>query len=303
VVIVIGITMVIFGMLHVISGSPGRAVLGLQATPAAVAAWNKANGYDSPLVVQYWHYLTTLLHGHLGYSYKLNQSVNALLAHRAPRSALLSGAALTLAIGLAVPVGIFQAVRRNSVADNLLTTGAFIGYSMPSFFLGLILIQVLALGLKWFPTEASQAPSVAGILANPRAMVLPIVTLTLVQLAHYSRFMRSSAIDVLAQDYVKVARAKGLPERLVLTRHLLRNACLPVVTLIGLSLPLLLAGTLITETVFNYPGTGLLFFNALQNEDYPILLAYTLVGGVLTVLGNLLADISLTVADPRIRLA
>jgi peptide/nickel transport system permease protein len=134
-------------------------------------------------------------------------------------------------------------------------------------------------------------------------MVLPVLTLTLTSVAGYSRYMRSSAMDALAQDYIKAARAKGLPERLVLWRHLVRNACLPMVTLIGLSIPALLAGNLIVENVFNYPGLGIMFVNALNNFDYPILLAYTLIGGVLTVVGNYVADVALTVADPRIRLA
>ena len=136
-----------------------------------------------------------------------------------------------------------------------------------------------------------------------RDMTLPVVCLTLLIVAGYSRYMRSAAMDTLAQDYIKVARAKGLPERLVLLRHLVRNACLPMITLIGLSIPALLAGSLIAETVFNYPGLGLLFYDSLGTADYPVLLAYTLVGAVLTIAGNLVADIALTVADPRIRLA
>ncbi len=135
------------------------------------------------------------------------------------------------------------------------------------------------------------------------AMFLPILTLTLITVANFSRYMRSSSIDVLAQDYIKVARAKGLPERLVLLRHMVRNASLPMVTLIGLFLPALLAGNLVTETVFNYQGLGLLFYNSLQKEDYPVLLAYTLIGAVFVVVGNFVADFALTVADPRIRLA
>jgi peptide/nickel transport system permease protein len=135
------------------------------------------------------------------------------------------------------------------------------------------------------------------------SMTLPIVTLTLLSVAAFSRYMRSSSMDVLAQDYIKVSRAKGLPERLVLTRHLVRNASLPMVTLIGLSIPALLAGNLITETLFNFKGLGLLFYTALQNVDYNVLLAYTLIGALLTIIGNLVADIALTVADPRIRLA
>ena len=178
---------------------------------------------------------------------------------------------------------------------------------MPVFLLGLLLIQVFALTLGIFPVGApasvSQNSSLWGAITDPRAMVLPVATLTLVSVANYSRFMRSSALDALAQDYIKAARAKGLPERLVLLRHLVRNACLPMVTLIGLSIPALLAGNLITENVFNYPGLGIMFINSLQQEDYPVLIAYTLMGGVLTVIGNYVADIALTVADPRIRLS
>jgi peptide/nickel transport system permease protein len=180
---------------------------------------------------------------------------------------------------------------------------AFTAYAMPDFFLYLIAIQLLALSFPIFSFEASQSTSVVAVALDWRAMTLPIVSLTVLIVAGYSRYMRSSAMDTLAQDYIKAARAKGLPERLVLTRHLLRNACLPMATLIGLSIPALLSGNLIAEVVFNYQGLGLLFFNSLSNEDYPVLLAYTLVGAVLTVAGNLMADIALTVADPRIRLS
>jgi len=140
-----------------------------------------------------------------------------------------------------------------------------------------------------------------GAITHPAQLFLPIVTLAAVTVASFSRYMRSSALDSLAQDYIRLARAKGLSERVVLSRHLLRNSCLPMITLIGLSIPGLLAGNLLTEVLFNYPGLGLLFYNALGNEDYPILLAYTVIGGVLTVLGNLIADIAVTAADPRIR--
>ena len=174
---------------------------------------------------------------------------------------------------------------------------------MPVFFLGLILIQVFALSWPILGFEASQSTSVWTVIGDWHDMLLPIATLTLITVASFSRYMRSSAMDVLAQDYIKVARAKGLPERLVLSRHLLRNASLPMVTLIGLSIPLLLAGNLITETLFNYQGLGLLFYESLQKADYPVMLAYTLMGAVFVVAGNFVADIALTVADPRIRLA
>jgi peptide/nickel transport system permease protein len=306
-IILIGISVLTFGMLHLVGGAPGRAVLGLRASPQAVAIWDKTHGYDDAFVLQYWNYMVQVLHGNLGFSYKQNETVNAVLAQKAPISAYLSGLALTFSILFAIPVGIYQAVKRNTLGDNLVTTGAFVTYSTPVFLLGLLLIQIFAITLTIFPAgssaSVSQNSSLMGAISDPRAMVLPVLTLTLTSVAGYSRYMRSSAIDALAQDYIKAARAKGLPERLVLTRHLVRNASLPMVTLIGLSIPALLAGNLIVENVFNYPGLGLMFVNALVSFDYPILLAYTLIGGVLTVLGNFIADIALTVADPRIRLA
>ncbi len=303
ILVVIGVSIFIFILLHAIYPSPARAVLGLRVPQSTIDAWNKANGYDDPLIVQYLRYMNQLLHGNLGYSYAENQSVLALFQERVARSIYLSGISLLFAVVIAIPLGIFQAVKRNSIGDNIATSVAFILYSMPSFFLGLILIQVFALSFPIFSFEASQSTSLITVIGDWNAMTLPIATLTLISVAAYSRYMRSSSMDVLAQDYIKVARAKGLPERLVLSRHLLRNASLPMVTLIGLSLPLLLAGNLVTEELFNYQGLGLLFFDSLQKEDYPVLLAYTLAGAVLVVIGNLVADIALTIADPRIRLA
>jgi peptide/nickel transport system permease protein len=303
VIIVLGVSFVIFLLLHLIYPSPAVDVLGPKANRFTIAAFNKANGYDNPWIVQYLHYLNQLLHGNLGYSVKLNQNVSSLFEERWARSVYLTAVSLTLAVVIAIPLGIYQAVRRNTIGDYTVTSLAFIVYAMPVFFLGLILIQVFSLQLHWFGYEASTSTSVLTVMGDWHDMALPIATLTLLTIASFSRYMRSTAMDVLAQDYIKVARAKGLPERLVLTRHLLRNACLPMITLIGLSIPLLLAGNLIIETLFNYNGLGLLFYNSLQNVDYFVLLAYTLLGAVLTVIGNLIADIALTVADPRIRLA
>jgi peptide/nickel transport system permease protein len=303
IVVVIGVSIFIFLLLHAIYPSPARNVLGLSAKPAQIAAWNKTNGYDDPVVVQYLRYMNNLLHGNLGYSYAENQTVLALFQERVWRSVYLSGISLLIAVVIALPLGIFQAVKRNSIGDNVATSAAFILYSMPSFFLGLILIQVFALTFPIFNFEASQSLSVWAVMGDWYSMTLPIMTLALIVVASFSRYMRSSSMDVLAQDYIKVARAKGLPERLVLWRHLFRNASLPMVTLIGLSLPALLAGNLIIESLFNYQGLGLLFYESLNKVDYPVMLAYTLAGAVLVVIGNLIADIALTIADPRIRLA
>ena len=303
VIVVLGVSIFIFGLLHIIYPSPAIDVLGPRANRVTIAAFNQANGFDKPWFVQYLHYMGNLVRGNLGYSYKLNQSVTALFKERWARSVYLTGITLVLSVVIAIPLGVYQAIRRNTIGDYTVTSLAFVVYAMPVFFLGLILIQVFSLDLHFFGYEASQSNSIWAIIGDWHDMFLPVLTLTLLTIASFSRYMRSTAMDVLAQDYIKVARAKGLPERLVLTRHLLRNACLPMITLIGLSIPLLLAGNLITETLFNYDGLGLLFFNSLGNVDYNVLLAYTLIGAVLTVIGNLIADISLTVADPRIRLA
>ncbi len=302
-IITIGVAAVTFAMLHYLSPSPAAVVLGTKAQPAAIAAFNKAHGFDRPEIAQFFSYLGKLARFNFGYSYKLSQSVNALFAENAPRTAYLSGAALLLSLVIAVPLGIWQAVRRNSAADYAVTSTNLILYSMPSFFLGLILIQFFALDLHVFPTGVSDSvTSFWGALTHPAQLCLPIVTLALINVASFSRYMRSSALDNLAQDYIRLARAKGLSQRAVLSRHLLRNACLPMITLVGLSIPALLAGNLLIEYLFNYQGLGLLFYNALGNEDYNILLAYTVLGGMLTVVGNLLADLAITVADPRVRL-
>ena len=302
IVVLFGVSIFIFFMLHLIYPTPAIDVLGAHANKFSINQWNRQHGFDQPWLQQYLHYLGQLLQGNLGYSYKLNQSVAALFQERWLRSAYLSGVTLFLSVVIAVPLGIYQAIRRNKLSDSVITTGAFVTYAMPDFFLYLLAIQLFAITIPIFSYEAPQTTSMISIITDWRAMTLPIVCLTLLELAGYSRYQRSAAIETLAEDYIKTARAKGLPERLVLYRHLLRNASLPMITLIGLSIPVLLAGNLICEAVFNYPGLGLLFYDSLGVADYPVLLAYTLVGAALTIAGNLLADIGLTVADPRIRL-
>ena len=304
VLVIVGIAAITFALLHYLSPSPVYDVLGAKAQPAAVVAWNQEHGYDRPEVAQFFSYLGNIARLDFGFSYKLSQSVSALFRENAGRSAYLTGAALVLSLLIAVPLGIAQAVKRNSFGDYAATSLNFILYSMPSFFLGLILIQIFALDLNVFPATVSNSiTSVWAAFTHPNQLFLPIITLALINVASFSRYMRSSTLDNLAQDYIRLARAKGLSERMVLFRHLLRNASLPMITLIGLSIPTLLAGNLLIEVLFNYPGLGLLFYNALGTQDYNTLLAYTILGGILTVLGNLLADVATTVADPRVRLA
>jgi peptide/nickel transport system permease protein len=271
-----------------------------RATPQAIAQFDQQNGLTGSIWVQYWKFLDKLLHGNLGFSFRLDRSVDSLLATELPRDLVLGGISLFLSVAIAIPLGIAQAVKRNGAVDYAGTTVSFILYSMPQYVVALLLIQFLSITFKVFPTGAAGG-SWLNMLEHPRGLVLPIGSLTLVSYAYFSRYMRSSAIDTLAQDYIRTARAKGLPERLVLLRHLLRNSVLTVVTLIGVSVPAIITGTLITEQVFNLPGAGLEYFNAAANGDYEVMLGITVLVGVVTVLGNLLADVAYALLDPRIR--
>ncbi|ARH94168.1 ABC transporter permease [Streptomyces sp. MOE7] len=300
-VVLLLVSVLVFVLLHLLPGGPARAILGVQATPDAVAHFNHRQGYDRSLPDQYVTYLGRLLTGDLGESYKLNQSVASLLAERLPKTALLAGLALALAAVVAVPLGVLQAVRRGRAADYLLTGAAFLAYATPVFFLGLVLILVFGQQLQLLPAEAPQADTVGGILAQAPALVLPVVTAALGIVAAFSRYMRSAVLDNLAEDYVRTARAKGQSNARIMARHVLRNALIPLATLLGLYLPTLFSGTLVVESMFNYPGMGLLFWNAAQSSDFPVLLGVTLVVGVATVLGSLLADVAYALLDPRIR--
>jgi peptide/nickel transport system permease protein len=300
-VVVIGLMILTFIMIHLEPGSAARATLGVRATPGRIAIFNSTYGLNQPLYRQFLTYIDQVLHGNLGTSYSLQIPVSTLIAQRLPRDLLLLGLSTVLALLIALPLGIYQAVRRGGVSDHVLTGASFTLYSTPDFLFAILLIALFSVQLHLLPPEAPQASSVGGMLADPRALVLPVATLALVTVASYSRYMRSSAIDVLAQEYIRVARAKGLPQRLILLRHVLRNSLLPVVTLVGLSFSWIVAGAVIAEEVFNYPGMGLLFYQAATTHDFPVLLGSTLVVGVATVIGNLAADVAYGILDPRIR--
>jgi peptide/nickel transport system permease protein len=299
--VVFGVTVIVFIVLHALPGGPARGMLGPEATQQQVQQFIAANGYNKPLWVQYWRFIDQTVHGNLGYSYTNNQNVTTLLANDLPKTAVLVGLSYLVALVVAVPLGIMQALRRNTAVDYVTTGVSFIAYSMPTFWLGLLLILGFAVSWRLLPAEGPQGATAAAVLADPKAMILPVLTLGLVTIASFSRFMRSSAIETLVQDYIRTARAMGIPERTVLRRHLLRNSLSPVITLIGLSLPVVISGAVLTESVFNYPGMGLLIWNAATEHDYPVLLGAVIVLATVTVIGSLVADILYAVADPRIR--
>jgi peptide/nickel transport system permease protein len=300
-VTVIGVMILTFIIIHLVPGSAARAALGQRATSTRIAIFNTTYGLNNPLYVQFWDYVAGLFRGNFGTSYTTQQPVSSLITQRLPGDILLVGVSTVLSVLIAIPMGMYQAVRRNRLTDQLLDGVSFTLYSMPDFFVAFVLIALLSVQLHIFPPTAPNTTSVVGMLGDPQALVLPIVTLTLSNLAGYSRYMRAAVIDVLEDDFLRVVRAKGLPERLVLSRHVLRNSVLPMVTLIGLSLPNIVAGAVIAETVFNYQGMGLLFFQASTSKDYPVLLGTTLIIGVATVVGNLIADVAYGLLDPRIR--
>ncbi len=301
IIVILGVTLIVFILRHLLPGSIARAILGIRATPYAIAAFNRQNGLNNPLPLQFVTFLNQLLHGNLGYSFKQNMTVDSIVAHDLPNDVVLVGVSLVLALLIAIPLGIAQAVRRNKLTDYTATGIAFVLYSMPPYLLGLLLIAFFAVNLRLLPAEAPQAPTISGVLADPSGLVLPVATLTLVTVALFSRYMRSSAIDSLTQDYIRTARAKGLRQSAILYRHLLRNSLIPVATLVGISIPGILTFGLIIEQLFNFPGIGLAYFNAAVNGDYPVVFGITVLVAVATVLGNLIADVAYAVLDPRVR--
>lgn len=300
-VVLVVVSLIVFLLTHVIPGGEARAVLGARATPAAIAHFDEVNGLNLPLWDQYWQLIDNYVHLRMGYSYRSNQPVATLIEQALPKTLVLVTLALLLALILAIPAGILQATRRNKPDDYALTALSFFFYSMPTFFLGPALILVFSIRLHWFSFEAPQSQSVLGILNDPRALFLPVLTLALITFASFSRFVRSSMLDALNEDYIRTAVAAGGSRSHVLYRHALRNALMPIATLVGLTLPWLVSGSFITESVFNYPGMGRLGVNAIINDDLPTLIGTVVVVTVLTVAGSLLADVLYAVLDPRIR--
>jgi peptide/nickel transport system permease protein len=304
VVVIFGVLLIVFLMAHIIPGGEARAVLGTKATPAKIHQFDILNGFTLPIWDQFYQYLLRLIvHQNLGYSYSYNQTVSALISDKLPKTLVLVGFSTVLALIVSIPLGILQVVRRNKPVDYVLTGLSFIFYAMPAFLLGTLLILYFAIDLKWFPVGFSQSQTVGNILTDPRALVLPEITLAAITIASFSRYMRSSMMEAMTEDYIRTAKAKGAAPRRVLYIHALRNALIPILTLLGLSIPAIVSGALITETVFNYPGMGFLTTEAAFKTDIPVLLGTTLVATIATVAGSLLADILYAVADPRIRYA
>lgn len=299
IVVMLIVSLLVFLLLHALPGGLIRSQLGLRATPLAVHQLTVQEGLNKPLPVQFGIWLWRALQGNFGYSYKLNQSVGSLMGEYVPRTMLLVGSSLLLSVIIAVPLGILQASRRNKPDDHVASAVMLTFYAAPVFLLGVALIIVFNLWLRVLPSTASDYGT--SFVVDLRDLALPVLTLCLGNVSYFSRYMRSQAIDNLLEDYVRTARAKGASHRRVLTRHVLRNSLSSTVTMVGLSLPVVISGALVIEELFNYPGVGLLFYNASQDRDFPVLLGVVLLVTAATVVGNLVADIAYAALDPRIR--
>ena len=295
------VTVATLAMVHLFPGGPVRALLGVRATPTLINYYNSLYGFNKPFYEQYIKWVGQFLSGNLGYSSHLNISVVTLIGQDLPRTVILVLLGTVVSLLFGIPLGVYQAVHRNSAADYVLTSVSFLGYSTPTFFLGLILIDWFAIDTRIFPPFAPQASSWTGILSDPRALILPVFTYAFLLYALWSRYMRSSVLDNLVQDYVRTARAKGASERQVVWRHVFRNSLVSIVTLLGLSIPALVGGAILIEVVFNFPGMGLAFYQAALNNDFEVLLGLTVLATVATIVGNLVADIGYAVLDPRVR--
>jgi peptide/nickel transport system permease protein len=291
--VVLGVACLVFLLIHLVPGDPVDVMLGEAAQPADREALRAAMGLDRPVHVQLRDYLVGLARLDLGVSLHTRQSVAALLAERLPATVELAAASLLVALALALPLGVLAAVRQGSLWDRGAMTFSLLGVSIPNFWMGPLLILVFSLWLGWLPVSGRDG------LAS---LVLPALTLGTAMAAILARMVRAVLLEVLGEDYIRTARAKGLPEHIVVLRHALRNALLPIITLLGLQLGTLLGGAVITETIFSWPGIGQLTVEAIQRRDYPVLQACVLLIAVAYVLVNTLTDLVYAWIDPRVRL-
>ncbi len=295
----LGVVVVVFLTVHLIPGDPVRALLGDQATAEQIARTNRDLGLDRPLVVQFFDYLGRLVQGDLGVSIASRQSVAEQIAARLPATATLAAAGVILSVVIGVPLGILGATLRGGVADFVTLVVSTVGVAAPSFWIALLLSSAFAINLGWLPAIGAGEPGDLGSILS--ALVLPAAALGLSGMALVARMTRSSMLDVLGEDYVRTARAKGLGERVVIYKHALRNAAIPIVTVIGLNFGHLLGGTIVIETVFARPGLGKLLLDAILGRDYPVVQGVTLVIAVTFVLVNLCTDLTYAMFDPRLK--
>lgn len=290
--VLVGISLVVFIILH-LTGDPAALLMPMDATPEQVAQFRQEMGFNDPIVVQYWRFFKGTLRGDFGQSFRHSQPALELVMERMPATIQLTAAAMIIALVVAIPVGIISAIRRNSLLDHIGMTGALLGQSTPVFWLGIMLILIFSVTIQWFPSSGR---------GEIQHLVLPAITLGMFTMARTARMMRSSMLEVLGQEYMKTAKAKGLNPGMVILKHALKNAAIPVVTIVGMELGTLLGGAVITETIFAWPGVGRLAVQAIYNRDYPVVQAAVFLLASVFVLVNLVVDLLYTYLDPRVKL-
>lgn len=300
--VLIGITLIDYAIMC-LAGSPLEMLKGPRISDAALQAKEIAAGLDKPLIVQYFVWLWQLLQGNLGYSMKSYEPVGAMIGSHIGPTLLLMGASLTLSLLIAVPAGIYSAVKQYSKGDYAVVTASFIGSSIPSFFLALILIYIFTVKLGILPSGGMNTLGMDGSVVDTiRHMVLPVTVLAVSLAGSNIRYIRSSFLEILQQDYLRTARAKGIGYKRVIWKHAMRNALLPVVTVIGMQIPMLFGGAVIIEQVFSWPGLGLMTMTAIMGRDYPVIMGVCLLSAVVVLVSNLITDILYALVDPTIQL-
>lgn len=298
--VLILVAVMVFALTRLASGDPIALLLGDQATAEDIAQARVQYGLDKPLLTQFGYWIKEVAQGNLGQSIFLQRPVTQALAERAEPTFFLATFAVTIAALIGIPCGLIAAVWRGRLVDQIFSAVAMLGASVPSFWMGLILIQVFAVGLGWFPASGYGDPGVP-FIERLHHLVLPATVLGVLNSALIIRFTRASVLDILNEDYVRTARSKGLSERVVILKHVLRNALVPIVTVVGLTLALMIGGAVVTETVFNLPGVGNLVVRAVLRRDYPVIQGTLLVIAAIYVLINLAIDLIYMIVDPRIR--
>lgn len=300
------VSIFMFLLIHALPGGPEQVIFNPHLSPEGRAALRARFGLDDPLPIQYLKWLRNMLTGDFGNSFATNQPVSQILSERFPATLELFGLALLVALVFAVLLGVISAVRQNSATDYALTTISYFGIAMPAFLLGIFLQDIFAVQLRWLPVSGT---STSGFVFDPfntfldyfLHLILPMLTLSILFIAGWSRYMRSSMIDVVKQDYIRTARAKGVNTTSILLRHALRNAVIPLITVVAIDFGSVAGGATITEGIFAWPGMGSLFLGSLDSRDFPVLLAILVISAVFVITFNLIADVLYAVMDPRIR--
>lgn len=297
------ISIIAFGLVHLMPGDPLEMMINPGISAYELEAQREALGLNDGLVTQYFAWIGQIFQGNLGYSISSRDPITVILAERIPPTVLLMGTSMIVSLLIAIPIGVWSAVKQYSKLDYTFTAISLCGISIPSFFLGLCMIYIFSVQLDLFPTGMMVTPGMPfSILDLLHHLALPALVLGLTGAAQYTRYIRSNMVEIMRQDYIRTARAKGTAERRVVFTHGLRNGLMSIITLLGMQLPQLFGGAVITEQIFSWPGIGRLMVESVTNRDYPVLMALILITAVLVVLGNLLADILYAVVDPRVKL-